>query len=361
MDSAPKELLSPIQEQSIKPSKEPKRFSRRRFLSGSAGVAAGSLLTLVGCTNPETALAPPPTPTQPSPPTPEPSPTADVDIPSYFFDRPAAIAHAKNIEVNDTFAAIERVLNPGLLDPQYLETLIKKLEENIGTTERRMQTLLHNLCKLDTLAGDLGGSATGLMVDESGIFIAAGHSFGNYPRSFKPVKNLNLITHIATEKIYMIREFMVMPEVDIAIVYAPTGKPRKPIDNIQMNTVEPSEGEDLWSWGVVTKPEANPPSYNYGIVHGKMTKKLNVTEELPYREMLHAEDLKSWGGLSGSPMINRRGHIVGVLSGGYPNESKSFNDLKGTRFTKISALKDLVSKGKPAVYSTGFGFTDENK
>ncbi|MBI2596589.1 hypothetical protein HYW41_00295 [Candidatus Daviesbacteria bacterium] len=70
----------------------------------------------------------------------------------------------------DTFGTLQRVENQEPLDPNYLPKLLEQLRVNKGSVETRAKAVVDNIYRT-------GSGSTSLMIDEGGIFLAAGHTY----------------------------------------------------------------------------------------------------------------------------------------------------------------------------------------
>lgn len=328
-------------------------LSRRNLLLGLAGAALGVVAGEIIDPKIRPALFhQPPMPTRapelPTPtPAPEPTSTPQTDAPGFFPEIPYGAGHIKNVESKDQFADIEKVPNPENLDPAYIKELVVTLEKEKGTIKERMEAIIDNLYKI----GGPTGNGTALMIDESGIFLTAAHTMGALPKQFEPLNRffISLTTDPRTEKAFLVRQFMVMENNDVGVVYAPTGKARKPVANLQIDTFALQDNTKLWSYGIFTREKDGVLSYTLGLVSGQVGE-VQKEGEMGYDDLLQIRDMIPYGGLSGAPVVSREGKIVGTISGGLPYGDEK-TPFSGAAVSKIDGMKKLADKGNATLYS----------
>lgn len=339
--------------------------TRRQMLLGALGLVGATTLGALSCNFPENDPSPSPPiapPTALSSPTslptlePTVAPTQqEKDAPFFFQDVPndAIVGYrVKDVE-RDFFDTLVRVGKAEKFDIQYLKSLITTIENNKGTIEQRMETLSFNLCRI----GTINGSSTALMIDDSGIFIAAGHTMGGLPgKDFAPLEHgMNSITQPGNDKTptktYIIYDYVLVEGIDMAIIYAPTGKPRKPTNYIKIGVSEPAMGENLWAWSMIQEDETQPRTYYHGVIDGQYADINEIKEKQPYKNLARVDKMIPAGGFSGGPIVNRKGEIVGIVSGAVPSSAMERKDYTGTRMTKISSLKELADRANNSTHS----------
>lgn len=328
-------------------------LSRRNLLLGLSGAALGIVAGEIIDPKIRPALFPPPMPI-PAPELPKPKPipestlTPQTDAPGFFPDIPYGAGHIKNIESKDQFQDIERVPNPETLNPDYIKELVLALEEEKGTTKERVEAVIDNLYHV----GGPTGGGTGVMIDESGIFLTAAHTMGALPQHFEPLNRffISLATNPRTEKAFLIGQFMVMPGSDIGLVYAPTGKPRKVVQNLQIDRSIPQDGTKLWSYGIFTRQHNGVSAYTLGLVSGQVGE-VQKGGEMAYDDLLQVRGMIPYGGLSGAPVVNREGKVVGTISGGLPYGQDQNVPFTGAAVARAEDIKKLVDKGNETIYT----------
>ncbi len=267
------------------------------------------------------------------------------DDPPFFPDQPS-FAPIKKDEIKDPLTNIEHVDLEGVekLDPEYVRKVFDELKKDKGSTKDRINAVYTNLYQTS-------GGSTALMVDKSGIFICAGHTMGNLPEHFEPYEGffIDWFTSPHTQKSYLIYQFMVVPESDLAIVYAPTSEDKMIVPGLTINTLLPQEGERLWAYGVY-EDRTNDPMFMLRVRNGKKTR-LEATEEDYYKDLFGINGLIPSGGMSGGPVVDRTGAIRGTISGTIPYDAPSSAYYTGATAASIKSSENLIRQSSPHLYT----------
>lgn len=222
------------------------------------------------------------------------------------------------------------------LEEGYLQNLVSNLNLDKGDKESRVKAIGENF---SFVGYDNGGFASALQIDESGIYLTAAHVVED--KSGKPIIGKIFVdTPNKDPQAYQVLSIIADHENDLAIFYAPTGKDRKPIHNIQTKS-DPLPVENVWTIGTVDRNK----DFSYiGVLRGKYNPDLKYNKE--YATLLPIEDIQPFGGLSGGPAIDSEGKLIGVLSGTLwsGNEPTDRKDYKGATIAGIKYLQDLLKK-----------------
>lgn len=222
------------------------------------------------------------------------------------------------------------------LEEEYLQNLVSNLNVDKGDKESRVKAIGENF----SLVGyDNGGYASALQIDESGIYLTAAHVVED--KSGKPIIGKIFVdTPNKDPQAYQILSIVADHDNDLAIFYAPTGKERKPVDNIQIvENIKPKQ--DTWIIGTVNRYQ----DFSYvGVLRGIYNPGLKYNKE--FATLLPIENLRPFGGLSGGPAIDSEGRLIGVLSGTLwrGNAPTDRKDYKGAAVASIKYLQDLLKK-----------------
>lgn len=247
---------------------------------------------------------------------------------------------------HDTFATMEDVENPPALDLDYLKYVISYLENPKGTTESRINEIKENLYRT-------GSGSTTLMIDEGGIFIAAGHSYGVLPAGkFEPIDHffLTWMMNPVKQKSYLVTHTVLHPDVDTAIIYAPTGKPFRALP-VQLNFSVVPAGRDLWSFGVTKARTQDREVYAFSTLYGQMSPTALSEAEKAYNDQFRIDNMIPFGGMSGAPIFDREGVIVGTVSGGIESIPGERSPYIGTRAASIRGIRTLIDNLPGSLYT----------
>jgi hypothetical protein len=216
------------------------------------------------------------------------------------------------------------------LNMGYLDELLAVLQTNRGTRDSREKAILDNTVTL--CEGALGCTTTRL--DESGVYITARHGIANYKEFFSSIPdNPSYVFDPQTGRYDQItnavfsNNFHPTQQEDIAIIYAPSGKPRKPVENIQLSAANLLEDRQLWMTGLLFDPypalalsAPTEMALSYITITGVVDKDVNYIQEHPMAHITAVRGMNPFGGVSGSSVRDSHGIIVAIESGAYFDE-----------------------------------------
>lgn len=207
-------------------------------------------------------------------------------------------------------------------DPEYAEYLLSFLESGRRgqSVDDNLTAVVRNLSLVES--STIHHLATALRIDESGYFLTAARSFFKHNEANgSPSKPLELldsepqIYHPASGMVNAVRLLLVNPNDDLVLCFAPTGKPRKFDENMQL-TSKFEAGIRLWSTGLVlTDKEYKEIIILSGISQGSVVEGMKP----PIKSLL------------GGPVFNHHGAILGFL--------KSAQNESGSPIIPIEAAK----------------------
>jgi len=232
-----------------------------------------------------------------------------------------------------------------LLNAQYISWLLKELEHEKGDAWTRIEATERSLRRVEG-HGKPGSIGTALQIDESGIYLTAKHVVSDFQRPSEPTPYLTSIVDPRTGESAFAMDYALHPRADIALVSAPTGKPKKPTTGIQLNFLDIQQSERLVMVSLF-------PTQNYdsnliteeGIVDRSIAffdiKNADATYFAESEASLAVEGLIPRGGSSGGPIVNNRGVVVGVESGAYPSGARTIQNYKGARITPLGYARSI--------------------
>ncbi len=223
------------------------------------------------------------------------------------------------------------------INQQYITVLFDELQQERGNGQERIEALTSSLRRITTT---FVGEATVFEIDESGYYLTAKHVLSDNKNVFTVIKNPY------TGESSVVVDHVMTPNADLAIVYAPTGKPKKPTQHLQVNLENVKDDQELWMIGLFRQ---NNDLYQY-YQHGRIDKSVRLASRMDQDASLRAEpdamvavkDMIPAGGTSGSPIVNRDGIVVAIESGFYPIPSNSRNDYKGAIVAPLGYIHGIA-------------------
>jgi len=243
--------------------------------------------------------------------------------------------------------AIDLENSESLIDRDFVGEIVTQLHQNQRgnfSPEERAQAVVGSLRYLEF--GD-GRIATATQIEQSGHFLTAAHTISKYPpdeyTATGTVYGDNFyITNPWNGTKVTVRSAFFIPNVDIAVLYAPTG-------------LEPNIDPRLAF-------ELNPPGYSFPawmyalrrdsrlvFLHGNTSPEAarNSSPIIGPNRDLAIEGMIPFGGSSGAPVVNESGIIVGV-EGGVLVDKGVENDRSyylGSAVTSLRFLPKLEGEG----------------
>lgn len=200
------------------------------------------------------------------------------------------------------------------------------------------------------------GTCSALQIDENGTYLTARHClFLTYKDEFEWNTNVGdiQVKDPYTGDVHQAISFIAHPSADIGLLFAPTGEDPNPVEGIRL-TNQTFDDERLHLNGFIPPNGTvdSPTLFNAeGVVDDNheanefnehIRWKIKYKTELWFQEFVMG--IKPYGGTSGSPILNDRSEIVGILSGvvftgnDFTNERSNYD---GARIVSTSAIYDL--------------------
>lgn len=294
-----------------------KRLNRRQLLAGAAWTAGGlTAAATVGCGEGETKLTR--------------ETTADL----------AVLVGEQPETFRPLTAKVGDLIEPARFeqfDIEHVKKLLTDLASPSGSVAGRYDTLVKNLAVIQRSDRGLG---TAVRICESGYYLTAAHLlFNGEGTDIKPLTTYTKIYHPLDGSLITARNFIIDPETDLAILYAPSGKRSKRIEGIQIARKNLEIGERLWQLGMrlELRPEAIEASV--GILFGRV-----AIPEKPVENFSNVYGMIPFGGFSGGPIVDAGGVIVAIESGFYIDfvgRESVLNKRENYTGSKISPLTNL--------------------
>lgn len=265
--------------------------------------------------------------------------------PSPYFQNPE-----KQESIPNTAIANREIKDTGseALDLSYVSFLLDELQKERGDNLNRPEAILDSLRLI--YRGDGWGST--LQIDESGYYLAAHHTV--YDKDECAVKDHpHLEVYSPTnQKSEVISSYISHYDDDIAIIYAPSSKPKRPIHNLQLTLTIPGNGSQLWLAGFFK------PGNDKNLIRWQLTGSLDTSvyaRSTCYPNLVGVRGMIPYGGSSGGPVWDSTGRVVALESSYFPLGVNSRKDYQGAAVQPLNGLLDFkkYTKGQVMIHKNG--------
>lgn len=183
------------------------------------------------------------------------------------------------------------------------------------------------------------GRGTGLLIDESGIVLTAAHILTEKPGE---MTKRGLVYSPYKKTQFLVSSAMIDEKLDLAIVYAPTGKPAQRATGIQFNTNEIPSGALLRQLGI-TRDNAN--AFLVPLDGQALEPNFKIPGTRDFKNLRAVLGMIPFGGSSGGPIIDLNTEtIVAVESGFFTDKTPPFrrSDYFGSTIAPLTTLSELI-------------------
>ena len=244
------------------------------------------------------------------------------------------------------------------LDSDYARFLIKYLQTDRGvSSELKRQAVEENLISIHDYERS---GCSGLQIDESGYFLTAAHCLAKYEIFTEMLADMELDEEWETwlEQFRDPRLAALSPgrrllspinsavydlTGDLAIFYAPTQRPPKPIDNLQIRTDSIKLGESLTLLTDLGNVEEG--TERRAVLTGRVIDQVHQNDTY-FRRRIRVRGMMPFGGASGGPVIDSEGNLVAIESGFYtenPDLPLEVISMAGATVVPIQGIESLLS------------------
>ena len=221
-------------------------------------------------------------------------------------------------------------------DKSYALDVLNSLEQPRTTTPReRLISVYENMATIGL--GSFGGNC--FQFDESGYFLTVAH----VPLSLaKEGPRINQQVHFPESgDVHKVETVLSNSQFDLAVVFAPTGKKRKPVPGVEIDSRPLSVAEKLWMpfWY-----PGGTKDMMVRILHGEIQSTKDVHNP-PYQGHVAVEGMKPYGGCSGAAVVDAYGRVRAVESGAIVAKGEQGNlrsEYAAARVVPIDKLKLIL-------------------
>lgn len=194
---------------------------------------------------------------------------------------------------------------------------------------QKLQLILDNLSWVSSMQS--GGNA--LRIDESGYYLTVSHNFYQKDIQKQPPYTLRApafqVYHPQSGTFSGVRTVFLNNETEIAIVHAPNGNDKRPIEGMQFAWDLPFAPAKLW---ILYLQDAMSPELHIGITKGtyrywSLDDMFNGYIPQLEESFILEGAIPPWGS-SGAPIVDDQATIIGLEQGSYPR-AQNINELLG--------------------------------
>ena len=221
------------------------------------------------------------------------------------------------------------------IDTAYLSELLAALQTENSDKETKVEAVQGSLRLIKDMTD--GTEATVFQIDDSGYYLTAKHTLPD-----DLAGRLVTIVNPYDGEESLVTECRVHDTADIAVVYAPNGRPARATEGLQLDFPNLADEQKLWMIGLYSNRELD--SFRF-IKYGQVDEGVELSHAT-YSEgtRIAVRGIIPFGGTSGSPIVDSDGTIVGVESGAYPDNAKTIEEYDGVVITPLSYAWVLPSQ-----------------
>jgi len=273
------------------------------------------------------------------------SPTAQViptERPSAFFPYAAGIVNGiyqgTGPDFDDKFLEIEAEHRAYVTE--LIDIIANKRPSDWRTTASSVSEL-----SWAAIEGTEGPGSNVFMVDESGIYFGVSHSLLDNLAEYFPILDRFQIKEKGVGEPQRVEFAYFDPTTDTAVIYAPTGKPRKPVEGIRINPNQLKVGDELIVFQMRLQRD-DPGRLTVSPSLGEISIVDPPGRALRSQYIVHG--MLSGPGSSGAPVVDNENGLVGLLSGNFDTDRDGL--ANGSTVSSIGALRAMVANGTGIAY-----------
>lgn len=230
------------------------------------------------------------------------------------------------------------------INPTYLKELFDKLQQSTADTTNRATTVADNLSLLELRESPtsdiIKGAGSAIKIDEGGIYLTVAHLLREGYVGV-PITSPVVVHTPRSNEGFSADSYIIDQERDLGVIYAPTGRPFKPVEGIQIRS-NLNPGETVWVLGL--NPSRTFTWSGLGVLRGSY----NPQRQLPLGAALGAlfmENIQPFGSSSGGPVIDSEGRLIGIESGAIsPQGQNTRSGYEGAIVAPIEGIHQLLTK-----------------
>lgn len=231
------------------------------------------------------------------------------------------------------------------INPTYLRDLFDKLQQPTDSVTNKATVVADNLSLLElreSLTSDIiNGAGSAIKIDEGGIYLTVSHLLQErYVGA--PITSPVVVHTPRSSEGFQANSYIIDQGLDLGVIYAPTGRPFKPVEGMQIRTDLQKPGERVWILGLLASKTFTWAGL--GILSGNYSPQV----PLPYNSARGAQfmaGIQPFGSSSGGPVIDSEGRLIGIESGAVaPQGQNQRSDYEGAIVAPIKGISQLLTK-----------------
>lgn len=217
------------------------------------------------------------------------------------------------------------------INTAYLSELLSGLQAEAKSPEAKVRAVQQSLRRIKGPTIE----ATAFEIDESGYYLTVEHAIRGDYKSEAPI-----IINPYTGERSLVAEVRAHDKADMAIIYAPNGRPPKPTRNLQFDFSALTDEQRLWLIGLY-------PSKKQELLRcikpGRVDRSVELAGfNVEQASRVAVKGIIPFGGTSGSPIVDGSGTVVAVEAGAFPDDAKSTDAYQGAVVTPLAYARQLV-------------------
>lgn len=230
------------------------------------------------------------------------------------------------------------------INPTYLKELFDKLQQPTADTTKKATTIADNLSLIELreslTSNIIKGAGSAIKIDEGGIYLTVAHLLREGYVG-QPITSPVVVHTPRSNEGFNADSYIIDQARDLGVIYAPTGKPFKPVEGIQIRSDLQRSGETVWVLGL--NASRTFTWSGLGVLRGNYNPQRQL-HDAPIGAVF-MENIQPFGSSSGGPVIDSEGRLIGIESGAVsPQGQNQRSGYEGAIVAPIKGIYQLLTK-----------------